>query len=196
MKGWGQKLMLLVAVVASAAAAYAPAAGAATKLSSPVSATLTLASGQTVTVSGNVELTIQQFQVNDRSIVLVARLSGTLTAETSLETVTAIFTNVKVNAAITNLQADCDAGTLSFNYRLTIPTSGISVTVDDVPVPLRGAVTLRGSVAISTVQIAAVDPALAQIVGELICDIDTLLSTGGSLDAIVADLNAIVSSLP
>ena len=193
MKRWGYK-SLLIAVVAVSAAFYAPAAGAATTLTSPVNATVTLASGQTATVSGGVELTVQQFKVNDKSIVLVARLGGTLTAVTPLGTVAATFTNVRVNAAITNLQANCTAGTLSFNFRITIPTGGVNVTIDGVGVTLRGAVTLRGSVAISTADIA--DPALAQLVGDLICDIQTLLATGGSLDAVVADLNAVLAAFP
>ena len=195
MRRWGYK-SLLIAVVAVSAAFYAPAAGAATTLTSPVNATVTLASGQTVSVGGTVALTIQQFKVNDKSIVLVARLGGTLTAVTPLGTVSATFTNVRVNAAITNLQANCAAGTLGFNFRITIPTSGVNVTVAGVPLTLRGAVTLRGSVAISTADIAAIDPELARLVGALICDLQTLLATGGSLDAVVADLNAVLAALP
>jgi uncharacterized Fe-S cluster-containing protein len=83
---------------------------------------LTLAGGQTVTASGSVELTIQRLSVDDGSIVLVDGLNGTLTAGS----VTATFTNVRIVAAITNLQANCEAGTLSFNYRVTVPTRGIN----------------------------------------------------------------------
>jgi hypothetical protein len=194
MRGWRQ-ILVAIGVVVVSAAMYAPTAGAATTLSSSATATLTLSSGQTVTASGSVALTIQQFSVNDNSIVLVGRLNGTLTAVTSFGTVTATFTNVRVSAAITNLRADCGAGTLSFNYRVTVPTKGISVTVDGTPVPLRGAVTLRGSVTITTAEIAAIDPDLATAVGTLICDIETLLNTGPSLDAVVADLNAVLAEL-
>jgi len=189
------KVLVVVAAVV-VAAIYFPAAAAARTLTSSANAKLTLSTGQTLNASGSVALTIQQFNVNDKSIVLIGRVNGTLTANVStLGTVTATFTNVKVVAQVTNLQANCSAGTLSFNYRVTIPTSGISVTVNGTPVPLRGAVTLAGSVSISTAQIAAISPTLATAVGQLTCDIETLQQTGGSLDAIVADLNAILAEL-
>lgn len=192
-RGWVKGLAVVAATMA--AVVYIPAAAAATTLSSHVNAKLTLATGQTLTASGDIALTIQQFNVNDRSIVLIGRVNGTLTADVAGLGVTATFNNVKVVAQVTNLQANCSAGTLSFNYRVTIPTSGITVTVGGTQVQLRGAVTLGGSVSISTAQIAAISPELAIAVGQLICDIQTVQQTGGSLDAIVADLNAIVAEL-
>ena len=54
--------------------------------------------------------------------------------------------------------------------------------------------TLDGtSVTITTAQIAAMSPELAELVGTLICDIETLLKTGASLDAVVTDLNALLA---
>jgi len=180
---------LFLAVVVLAAASYAPSAGAATTLSSSTTATLRLSDGETVTASGSLALSVQRFSVNDDSIVLVGQVSGTLAAGP----VTATFTNVRVVAAITNLQANCEAGSLSFNFRVTVPTRGISVTVDGISVQLRGAVTLRGSVAIATADIA--DEELRAAVGDLICQIDQLLEGGASLDDVVAALNAVLSQL-
>jgi hypothetical protein len=189
MRRW-RPTLFITALVVLAVASYAPAPAAASTLTSNTTATLSLAGGETLTVSGNLQATIQNFNVNDDSIVVVARVSGTLSAGT----VVATFTNVKIVAAIRNLEASCASGTLSFSFRVTIPTKGISVTVGGVPVSLRGAVTLRGSVVISTADIA--DPELAAAVGELICQIETLLETGASLDAVVAELNTVLSTLP
>ena len=194
MSRWRSTLSI-TALVVLAFASYAPAATASPTLASATTATLSLPSGETVTASGDLDLTVQNFNLNDRSIVLVARVSGTLSAGP----VEATLTNVKIVAAITNLQANCASGTLSFNYRATVPTKGISVTVGGATVQLRRAVTLRGSVTISTADIdPTLDPTgeLTAAVGRLICEIETLLATGASLDAVVAELNAVLSSLP
>ena len=184
-------VLTLFAVVALAFAANAPAAAAST-VGSTTTVTFSLASGEKVAAAGDLKLTIQNFRVDDRSIVLVARVSGTAVAGP----VAATFTNVRIVAAITNLRADCAAGTLSFNFRATVPTRGIAVTVAGVPVEVRGALTLRGSVTISTAAIATVDPELAATVGALICEIEALLTGGASLDDVVARLNAVLSNLP
>ena len=194
------KHLRLVAGVAAVAVltggVFVPAAEASPTVRSDANATLTLAGGQSLSVAGNLALTVQRFEVGDDSIVVVARLSGQLSGTLAGIPVTATFTNVRVVAAITNLQANCAAGTLSFKYRVTVPTQGIAVTIGGVPVPLRGAVTLRGSVALSTAQIAEIDPDLAAAVGELICQIETLLQTGASLEDVVAALNAVLANLP
>jgi hypothetical protein len=190
----------LVAVVAAVAVlaggVFAPAAEASPTVTSNANATLTLVGGQSVSVAGNIALTVQRFEVDDDSIVLVGRLSGQLSGTLEGVPVTATFSNVRVVAAITNLQANCAAGTLSFNYRITVPTRGITVTVGGLPVQLRGAITLRGSVAITTAQIAEIDAGLAEAVGTLICQIETLLETGVPLEDVVAALNAVLNSLP
>lgn len=193
MRHW-REFFVLVTVAVLAAGAYAPPAAAAPTVTSNTTATLTLTGGQSVAVSGSVALTIQHFEVDDDSIVLVARLSGQLSGTVAGIPVAATFTNVRVVAAITNLQANCAAGTVSFNYRVTVPTQGISVTVGGVPVTLRGAVTLRGSLAIATSQIA--DPELAAAVGALICEIERLLASGASLEDVVVALNAVLNRLP
>lgn len=193
MRRW-REFLIATAIVVLAAGAYTPAAAAAPTVASNATASLSLADGQSVAVTGSVALTIQHFEVDDDSIVLVGRLNGQLSGTLAGIPVTATFSNVRVVAAITNLQASCAAGTLSFNYRVTVPTQGISVTVGGTAVPLRGAITLRGSVAISTSQIA--DEDLRAAVGALICEIEALLDGGVNLDDVVAALNTVLSKLP
>jgi hypothetical protein len=193
MRLWRASLIVLT-VVALAGGIYAPAASASSTINSNTTATLRLATGQSVAVTGSVALTVERFEVDDDSIVLVARLNGQLSGTLLGLPVTATFTNVRVVAAITNLQANCAAGTLSFNYRVTVPTQGISVTIGGISIPLRGAVTLRGSVAISASQIA--DEDLRAAVGTLICEIEQLLQGGAGFDDVVAVLNAVLSKLP
>jgi len=186
---------VLIALTAALALGVAtPAAQAAATVNSSTSATLTLATDQTVQVAGSLSLTVDRFEANDDSIVLVARLNGQVSGTLAGIPVSATFNNVRVVAAMTNLQANCDAGTLSFNYRVTVPTQGITVTVAGINVPLRGAVTLRGSVTIATSQIA--DEGVADVVGALICEIDDLLEGGATLDDVVAVLNRVLSNLP
>jgi hypothetical protein len=84
--------------------------------------------------------------------VAAASLNGTLTGTTSAgDTVTATFTNTKVVLTVSNLQANCSAGTLSFDFRAVIPPSGVEVTVNGAPVSLKKAVVLTGSVRRMTV---------------------------------------------
>ena len=175
------------------AAGAAPSAG--TVLTATISPTsLTLATGETVTVSGPLSVAITQFKVQDGKIVAVASLNGTFTGTTSTgDTVTATFTNTKVVLSVSNLQASCSAGTLSFDFRAVIPPSGLEVTVNGAPVSLQKAVVLSGSVTVSTASIA--DPSVAGRAGALICQLDSLLKSGASLEAIVDKLNQLLRVL-
>ena len=184
-------LLTLTARMPSAAAATADG----TVLSANVSPTsLTLSTGETVTVSGSLSVTIKQFKVQGGKLVAVATLNGTLIGTTSAgDTVTATFTNAKVVLTITNLQANCSAGTLSFDFRAVIPPSGVEVTVNGAPVSLKKAVVLTGSVTVSTASIS--DPSVAGRAGALICQLDRLLKSGASLDATVDRLNQLLRVL-
>ena len=196
-KRLGYLLCALAAMVALTtgmpSAVAAPAAG--TVLNATISPTsLTLSTGETVTVSGSLSVAITQFKVQGDKIVAVATLNGTLIGTTSAgDTVTATFTNAKVVLRISNLQASCSAGTLSFNFRAVIPPSGVEVTVNGAPVSLKKAVVLTGSVMVSTASIS--DPRVAGRVGALICQLDSLLRSGGSLEAIVDRLNQLLRVL-
>jgi hypothetical protein len=194
---FGCLLVGLVAMVAVTApmpsAGAAPSAG--TVLTATISPTsLTLSTGETATVSGSLSVAITQFKVQGGKLVAVASLNGTLTGTTSAgDTVTATFTNTKVVLTISNLQASCSAGTLSFDVRTVIPPSGLEVTVNGAPVSLKKAVVLTGSVTVSTASIA--DPSVAGRAGALICQLDSLLKSGGSLEAIVDKLNQLLRVL-
>ena len=185
-------LAFVLLAVAAPAASAAPPTG--TVLTVPTNATLTLSTGETVTVTGSLEVAISQFKVQGDKIVAVATLNGTLIGTTSAgDTVTATFTNAKVVLRISNLQASCSAGTLSFDVRAVIPPSGVEVTVNGAPVSLKKAVVLTGSVMVSTASIS--DPRVAGRVGALICQLDSLLRSGGSLEAIVDRLNQLLRVL-
>ena len=187
-------LAAMVTVTAGMPSAVAaPSAG--TVLTATISPTsLTLATGETVTVSGPHSAAITQFKAQGDKIVAVATLNGTLTGTTSTgDTVTATFTNTKVVLSVSNLQASCSAGTLSFDVRGVIPPSGVEVTVNGAPVSLKKAVVLVGSVTVSTASIA--DPSVAGRAGALICQLDSLLRSGGSLEAIVDRLNQLLRVL-
>ena len=196
-KRLGYLLCALAAMVALTtgmpSAVAAPAAG--TVLNATISPTsLTLSTGETVTVSGSLSVAITQFKVQGDKIVAVATLNGTLIGTTSAgDTVTATFTNAKVVLRISNLQASCSAGTLSFYVRAVIPPSGVEVTVNGAPVSLKKAVVLTGSVMVSTASIS--DPRVAGRVGALICQLDSLLRSGGSPEAIVDRLNQLLRVL-
>ena len=196
-KRLGYLLCALAAMVALTtgmpSAVAAPAAG--TVLNATISPTsLTLSTGETVTVSGSLSVAITQFKVQGDKIVAVATLNGTLIGTTSAgDTVTATFTNARVVLRISNLQASCSAGTLSFDVRAVIPPSGVEVTVNGAPVSLKKAVVLTGSVMVSTASIS--DPRVAGRVGALICQLDSLLRSGGSLEAIVDRLNQLLRVL-
>ena len=65
---------------------------------------LTLSTGETVTVSGPLSVAITQFKAQGGKLVAVASLHGTLTGTTSAgDTVTATFTNAKVVLTVSNL---------------------------------------------------------------------------------------------
>jgi hypothetical protein len=68
MRRW-RPTLFITALVVLAVASYAPAPAAASTLTSNTTATLSLAGGETLTVSGNLQATIQNFNVNDDSIV-------------------------------------------------------------------------------------------------------------------------------
>lgn len=124
----------------------------------------------------------------------VATLNGSLTGTTSAgDAVTATFTNTKVVLTASNLQASCSAGTLTFDVREVIPPSGVEVTVNGAPVSLKKAVILTGSVTVSTASIS--DPSVAGRAGALICQLDSLLRSGASLEAIVDKLNQLLRVL-
>jgi hypothetical protein len=191
--------LLLGLAAMAAVTARMPSAGAAPSAGTILTATispisLTLSTGETATVSGSLSVTITQFKVQDGKIVAVANLNGTLTGTTSAgDTVTATFTNAKVVLTVSNLQANCSAGTLSFDLRAVIPPSGVEVTVNGAPVSLKKAVVLTGSVTVSTASIA--DPSVAGRAGALICQLDSLLKSGASLEAIVDKLNQLLRVL-
>ena len=187
-------LMVVLALTARMPSVVAaPSDG--TVLSANLSPTsLTLSTGDTVTVSGSLSVAITQFKVQGGKIVAGATLNGSLSGTTSSgDTVTATFTNTKVVLTISNLQANCSAGTLSFDFRAVIPPSGVDVTVNGVPVSLKKAVVLTGSVTVSTASIS--DPSVAGRAGALICQLDSLLKSGASLDAIVDKLNQLLRVL-
>jgi hypothetical protein len=148
----GRRLAYLMVVLTATVAVPAgmPSAVAAPSPGTVLTATvgptsLTLSTGETVTVSGPLSVAITQFKVQGGKIVAVATLNGSLTGTTSSgDTVTATFTNTKVVLTVSNLQASCSAGTLSFDFRGVIPPSGLEVTVNGVPVSLKKAVVLRG----------------------------------------------------
>jgi hypothetical protein len=191
--------LLLGLAAMAAVTARMPSAGAAPSAGTILTATispisLTLSTGETATVSGSLSVTITQFKVQDGKIVAVANLNGTLTGTTSAgDTVTATFTNAKVVLTVSNLQANCSAGTLSFDLRAVIPPSGVEVTVNGAPVSLKKAVVLTGSVTVSTASIS--DPSVAGRAGALICQLDSLLKSGASLEAIVDKLNQLLQVL-
>ena len=77
---------------------------------------MTLSTGETVTVSGPLSVAITKFKVQGGKLVAVATLNGTVTGTTSAgDTVRATSTNAKVVLTVSNLQASCSAGTLSFD---------------------------------------------------------------------------------
>ena len=61
------------------------------------------------------------------------------------------------------------------------------------PVSLKKAVVLTGSVTVSTASIS--DPRVAGRAGSLICQLDSLLRSGASLEAIVDRLNQLLRVL-
>ncbi len=189
----------ILALVAAGLLAIGPtatpaAASAATVFSVPLTTLVTLSSGETVTVSGTLNVAIAQFKVQDSQIIANATLNGSLTGTTSsLGTVNGAFTNTKVVLKITHLQANCQAGTLSFDFTAVVPSSGVDVTVNGEPVSLKGPIRLSGTISISTATIS--DPATAAKVGAIICRIDALLKSGASLDQIVNQLNALLNAL-
>jgi hypothetical protein len=107
--------------------------------------------------------------------------------------VTATFTNAKFVLTVSNLQASYSAGTLSFDFRGVIPPSGVEVTVNGALVSLKKAVVLTGSVTVSTASIS--DPSVAGRGGALISQLDSLLRSGASLEAIVDKLNQLLRVL-
>lgn len=151
-------LFALAAMVAVTArmpsAGAAPSAG--TVLNATVSPTsLTLSTGETVTVSGPLSVAITQFKAQGGKLVAVATLNGTLTGTISAgDTVTATFANAKVVLTVSNLHASCSGGTLSLDFRAVIPPSGVEVTVNGAPVSLKKAVFLAGSITVSTASIS------------------------------------------
>jgi len=187
-------LVLSAAVVlASPAGAASTANGTLLKATIPPTS-LKLSTGETVTVSGSLDVAIAQFNVQDGKIVANATLSGTLMGTTSSnETVVATFTNTRIVARVTDLQADCQAGTLSFTLHAVVPANSVDVTVNGTPVSLKGPIKLKVPIAISTAEIS--DPATAGKVGAIICKSDSLLKSGGSLDQIVNQLTALLRAL-
>jgi hypothetical protein len=191
-------LTLAAAALLAVGPAAAPAtASAGTAFTVPLNTSLTLSSGETVTVSGSLSFAIAQFKVQDGQIVANATLNGSLIGTTtSLGTVTATFSNAKVVLKISNLQANCQAGTLSFDFKAVVPSNGVDVTVNGEPVSLKGPIKLSGHVSISTTEVAELaDAATAAKVGAIICRIDALLHNGGSVDQIVNQLNALLNAL-
>ena len=184
-------LVLLAAVVF---ASPATAASGTTFNATIPPTSLKLSTGGTVTVSGTVSVAIAQFTVQDGAIVADATLTGSLTGQTSTgDMVTASFTNTRVVARVTNLQADCRAGTVSFNLSAVVQPNGVDVSVNGSPVALRGPIRLTVPIAVSTADIS--DPATAGRVGAIICRLDARLDGGGSLDQIVNQLNALLKAL-
>jgi Ca2+-dependent lipid-binding protein len=188
-------LLVLSAAVVLASPAGAASTASGTLLTATIPSTsLKLSTGETVTVRGELSVAIAQFNVQDGKIVTNATLAGSLTATTSSgETVVVTFTNTRIVARVTDLQADCQAGTLSFTLQALVPTNSVDVTVNETPVSLKGPIKLTVPIAISTADIS--DPATAGKVGAIICQIDRLLKSGGSLDRIVNQLNALLRTL-
>ena len=149
----------------------------------------TTIAGTDIVVSGTLSARISHFSVRDGHVVAVAKVSGTLTATSpTLGTATIAIAKARVvlNA---DVQADCQGhldidfhGVLQLKATVTFTgTTGTALTVAiNETVPVRGSLSFSAQTAEQTA---------------LICAISELLSGGGSAQAIVDELNALLEAL-
>jgi hypothetical protein len=165
-------LLGLLAVLAAAAVAATASPQAQAATSYPVNENFTVF-GYDVNISGTATLT--SFQVSGNTITATGTFVGTVTVTDPTTGATLQFpVNATLTATATNIDAACATGTLSFDLTATLTLTQ----------PFTATYTLA-----TPVTITAGDNHKLQ---NLICQIDTLLNNGASLNSVVDKLNVVL----
>lgn len=162
--------LLAVLAAAAVAATATPEAKAATTY--PVNETFSVF-GYDVNITGTATLT--SFQVSGNSISATGTFVGTATVTDPATGASLSFpVNATLTATASNIQAECASGTLRFDLVATLTLTQ----------PFTASYTLGPT----TITITA---GSNQTLQNLICQIDTLLNNGASLNSVVKKLNVV-----
>ena len=181
------RAVLVVLLVGLFGMAAAPASA------KPVTPTVTIPpttiGGTDITVSGTLAARVSHLSVKDGHVVAVAKVSGTVTATSpTLGTATIVISKAQVvlNA---DVRADCE-GNLHIDFHgvlqlratvtFTSTTDATSTETINETVPVSGSFDFTAQTAEQTT---------------LICNISQLLQNGGSIQAIVDAINALLETL-